>query len=237
VPTTPEPRYLAVPVLDAWDETHALRALKIDLRPLGGEPHRPGQALKLRASDGKEAFFALSNAARTERHGELLIKRGAPTADLLVAAAARGADLEISAPLGRGFPVDEAAGCDVLLFAAGSGISPIRSVLQHLIARRAAFGKIVLYYGQRAPREFAYLREHDEWRRAGVHVALCCSTGGGELGAAAGRVQDVAKARGFDGAMATGAAAFLCGMKPMVEAVRETLAEAGLPVERTYLNY
>ena len=33
------------------------------------------------------------------------------------------------------------------------------------------------------------------------------------------------------------AVAFLCGMKAMVEAARETLAKLGIPKERTHLNY
>jgi ferredoxin-NADP reductase len=235
---TPEPSpFRAIPVIDAWDETATLRALKIDLSPHGAEPYRPGQALKLRGGDGKEAFFALSSAPRSDGKADLLIKRGAPAANLLIDAAQRGAAVEATAPIGRGFPVDEAAGCDVLLFAAGSGISPIRSVVQHLVARRASVGRIALYYGQRGPGDFAYAREHDAWRRAGVMVELCASAGGTEPELATGWVQDVAKARSFDGALNPGAVAFLCGMKPMVEAVRATLAEAGLPADRAYLNY
>ena len=57
-------------------------------------------------------------------------------ADEIIAAAKPGARIPASAPFGSGFPVEEAHGRDVILFAAGSGITPVRALLQWLLARR-----------------------------------------------------------------------------------------------------
>jgi NAD(P)H-flavin reductase len=233
-PTQP---YARVPVLDAWDETEQLRALTLDLSPHPPERHRPGQALKLRSPDGRESFYALASAPQADRRAELLIKRGAPVADALIGVAGRGAELEVTAPLGRGFPVERADGHDVLLFAAGSGISPVRALVQHLMLARSHYGKVALYYGQRRAAEFAYRREHDQWALAGVEVRLCASRPDGDWQGARGHVQEVARADSFGGVRLERTVAFLCGMKPMVEGVRATLDEAGLPPERTFLNY
>jgi NAD(P)H-flavin reductase len=231
----PSTSFAAATVLDAWDETDQLRALTLDLSVHGA--HLPGQAVKLRTGDRRESFFALANAAHPDGRVELLIKRGPDVANLLIGAAARGATIEASPPLGRGFPVAEAIGRDVLLFAAGSGISPVRSLLQHLIMRRGELGQIALYYGQRRPEEFAYRREHEAWTRAGVKVALCLSGDAAGWSGLRGHVQVVAASRGFDGAIAKDSVAFVCGMKGMVEGVRQAVGAAGVPADRVFLNF
>jgi NAD(P)H-flavin reductase len=141
-----------------------------------------------------------------------------------------------TAPFGRGFPVDEARGHDALLFAAGSGITPIRALLMHLLAH-ADGNKIALYYGQRSDLDFAYVREHEAWRRAGVHLVLCASKPSPAWHGARGYVQTVARELKLHEISTENAVAYLCGMKTMVEAVRHELELFGLPRARTFLNF
>jgi NAD(P)H-flavin reductase len=233
-----DPPYAAAPVLEAWDETPQLRALRVDLgRERAARYTVPGQVLKLRAPTGTDGYYAIASAPTPGdgAHAELLIKRGGALADAIIAAADSGA-LPASDPFGRGFPVDEARGRDVLLFAAGSGIAPVRALVQHVIAARGDFGRVELYYGQREAGDFAFQREHAAWERAGVRVILCASRAADGWTGAHGHVQDVARSQ-LIGALGPQAAAFVCGMKPMVAGVRETLAAAGLAPERVYLNY
>jgi NAD(P)H-flavin reductase len=230
-----EPLFTAVPVADAWDETAALRGVAVELGGLAAAHVTPGQVLRVRAPGGGEGYFALASAPRAR--AELLVKRGAPVADAIIAHARAGATLEVSAPFGRGFPVEHADSHEVLLFAVGSGISPIRALVTHFIATRAPLGRVTLWYGQRGESDFAFAREHDAWTGAGVRLRLCCSgapstawTGG------RGHVQDVARLDLAGGSL-DGAVAYLCGMKGMVASVRELLATVGVPAERTFLNY
>ena len=224
-------------VVDAWDETPALRALRLELpAPLAARHERPGQVVKLHTPVG-EAYFALASAPSSEGRVDLLVKRGGKVADAAVALAGPGAPLELTAPFGKGFPVEEARGRDVLLFAAGSGIAPIRSLIQHLAADREAFGRVTLFYGQRRGADFAYLREHLAWERRGVRVVLCPSAEDSAWRGVRGRVQEVASAVAFGGAVPGDAVAFACGMTAMVEEVRATLARAGIPPQRVHANF
>lgn len=230
-----EVAYSAVDVVGAWDETPQLRAVRLDLGALGALHRAPGQALKIRSGDG-ESFFALATRPG-EAHGEILIKRGPPLADSLVAEAQPGAQLQISAPAGRGFPVEEVRGRDVLLFAAGSGISPIRAVVRHILHVRREVGRVVLFYGQRHPGDFAYRDERPTWEGAGIETVLCCTQPDHGWAGGHGHVQDVARETSFAGVAPEGAVAFLCGMRAMVHAVRDALGKAGMPAERSHLNY
>jgi NAD(P)H-flavin reductase len=232
---TSEPIFLSRPVVDAWDETPSLRGVAVELGDFGPAHRVAGQVVRVRVESGT-GYFALANAPSGGR-GELLIRRGAPVADELIARAQPGGALELTAPFGQGFPVEQAVGRDLLLFAAGSGIAPIRAVVQEVLARRPEFGHVALFYGERGHANFAFSDEHAAWRADNVHVVLCSSDPGAGWEGARGYVQDVARSHELAAVHPERTVAFLCGMKPMVIAVRAMLAENGLALERTYLNF
>jgi len=129
-----EPPFHQLRVAEAWDETDTMRAIRLDFAGLASAHTRPGQIVKLHAPGHRPGYFALANAPRGDGTGELLVKRGTPLADSVIAVAQHGAIVEATAPFGEGFPIEHAQGRDVLLFAAGSGITPIRSLLQYHLA-------------------------------------------------------------------------------------------------------
>lgn len=225
-----------VQVLDSWDETPTLRAVRIELGPSQAASHvLPGQVVKIRTPAG-EGYFALASAPAPSGRADLLVKRGGKIADAIAAAVPGGA-IEVSAPFGKGFPVAEAEEKDVLLFAAGSGIAPIRSLVQHVLGARERFGRVTLFYGQRRGGDFAYRSEHLSWERGGVRVVLCPSREEDAWQGVRGRVQEVARSLAFGGSPPGDAVAFVCGMHTMVDDVRRTLAGAGVPPERVHVNF
>jgi NAD(P)H-flavin reductase len=229
--------YTPAKVVAAWDETPAFRGIALDLPPALAAAHvRAGQVVKVRTPAG-EGFFALATAPDPSGRAELLVKRGGKVADAVIAAAAPGRTLETTPPFGNGFPVEHAVGRDVLLFAAGSGIAPIRALVQHLVARRDDFGRVTLFYGQRRGADFAYLPEHLRWERRGVRVVLCPSREDDAWTGVRGRVQGVARSLAFGGAPPGDAEAFVAGMSAMVDDLKRTLAHEGVPPAHVHLNF
>ena len=228
--------YRRLRVAEAWDETESLRGVRLELGDAAREHTRPGQLIKLHAPGHKPGYFALGNAPRGDGTAELLLKRGTPLSDAVIAAAQPHAVVEATAPFGDGFPVEEARARDVLLFAAGSGITPIRALLQWLLDHREAHGRVALYYGQRSDRDFAYVGEHEAWRAAGVHLVLCASAPSASWVGARGYVQTVARELRLHEISTDNAVAFLCGMKSMIDGARLELVHFGLPADRTFLN-
>ena len=224
-------------VVAAWDETPTLRALRLQLAPGQARAHeRPGQVVKLHTPAG-EAYFAVASAPSAAGVIDLLVKRGGRVSDAAIATAAAGGTLDASAPFGKGFPIEEAHGHDVLLFAAGSGIAPIRALVQHVLACRHLFGRATLFYGQRHGGDFAYLNEHLAWERGGVRVVLCPSGEDEAWPGVRGRVTEVAPSLSFGGSAPERTVAFVCGMTAMVDDVRATLARAGMSPARVHLNF
>jgi NAD(P)H-flavin reductase len=229
--------YFFATVEKSWDETPALRGIGLRLPHDAAQHHRaPGQVVKLRVPAG-ESYFALANAPDGNGSCELLVKRGSPVSDAVIAAAQPGAPIETTAPFGKGFPLAEAHGKDLFLFAGGSGITPLRAVVQEIRRRRGEFGHTALFYGQRADEDFAYKDEHAEWDAAGIRVVLCASRPSDSWDGHVGYVQDVAHSLAFLDLDLGKAVAFLCGTKQMVTDVRAVLAKAGVSGERTFLNF
>lgn len=76
----------------------------------------------------------------------------------------RGDQIGVRGPFGSRWPVEEAQGSDVVIVAGGVGFAPLRPALYALLANRRRYGKIVLLYGTRTPRDLLYLRELRRWR-------------------------------------------------------------------------
>lgn len=194
---------------------------------------QPGQYVKVAVPETGEGFFAIaSRPGFDEGRLELLLKLGGAVTDAIARLGA-GGEVRVTAAQGKGFPLERAVGRDLVLVATGSGISPVRSVIETILPRRSELGIVSLYFGARTPSSFAYHEAFDAWRAASVDVFPVASrpqdTGWtGLTGYVQSHLEGVHLATGL---------AFLCGQKAMVEAVRKALVERGMQEESIFLNF
>lgn len=193
----------------------------------------PGQFVQVRmGAEGKPAFLALANAPGKSGCGdgtlELLVKSVPGSTAEEVCSSAVGTVVEASPVMGKGFALEGAADGkpSALVFATGSGISPIRA----LLTSGALDGKSVrLYYGTANEEATAFLAESATW---GCETVRVYSDGSGR------HVQDALKediAKGLiDGANAF---AVLCGQKEMTDDVKAILAGAGVDESAMVMNF
>jgi len=202
----------------------------------------PGQFVQIKETeDSKAGFYAIASApGATPGVCELLIKESegndwSPGNQWLCGAEA-GAELIMSPAMGGGFKVDEKFGDvkDVLLFAAGSGISPIRATIE---SGKLDGKGVKLYYGARSPSLMAYQDKFRDWEAAGVTVVPVLSRAGDEpWEGRAGYVQAALAEDGVAGD-ATTTGALMCGMKGMAEDVKAALIEAGVDEDKVLTNF
>lgn len=205
----------------------------------------PGMYLQLRPSldndDGvKPAFLAISSPPTISGIFEFLIKDSDSTKWV---SSLKEGDVVYSSPVaGKGFrfsslnPLPD----NVLLFATGSGIAPIRAVIESPLngiepnKRRS----VTLFYGARTPQRMAYMDKFDEWRSNNVKVVPVISqpdkAEDGWTGST-GYVQHALDDIGISDPANT--AAVLCGLKGMTEEVKSRLISAGVPEEHILFNF
>lgn len=242
---TPPARFEALRIADLRRETADTISVALDVpddrRP--GFAFRPGQYLTLRIRlDGAELRRSYSICSGLD-DGELrvAIKR---VEDGRFSAWAHGAlrpgaTLEVMPPQGRfGVTLEPGAARVVLGVAAGSGITPILSILKSVLAREP-LSRFILLYGSRATGQIIFREQLEELkdrfmgRLSVVHVL---SREQQDVPVLNGRL-DGGKVRRLLAALAAIPAidhAFLCGPDSMIDEVQAALLDAGLALDRIH---
>lgn len=81
-----------------------------------------------------------------------------------------GDQIGVRGPFGRGWPVDDWRGGDVVLVAGGIGLAPMRPIIYELLRRRSEYGRLTLIYGARTPSTLLYHTEYPAWESQGLTV-------------------------------------------------------------------
>ncbi len=77
-----------------------------------------------------------------------------------------GDSLFIRGPWGKGFPLENLRGHDLLIIAGGIGLCPTRSLIQYILDRRQEFKRFILFYGARDPQQQLFAHDLADWRQA-----------------------------------------------------------------------
>ena len=200
---------------------------------LVGAHRTPGQYVHLALPEVGEGVFAIASPPEPfATRWEFLLKGGSALPEALMRLAP-GAEVRATRPEGRGFPLSLARGRALLLLATGSGISPIRSVIESVRQERAAYGRVTLLFGARTPQAFAYAEELHHWEAADIRVVRTVSQPGASgWQGLTGYVQEHLAEEPVEDALV-----FVCGQSSMVQGVIEALRTRGVPREAIHLNF
>lgn len=205
----------------------------------------PGQYLQLRlptVPSAKPSFLAIASApslASTKGEFEFLVKKVPGSTAELLCDMRKGEVVELSAVMGKGFPLERISPPDVaqtvLIFATGSGISPIRSLVE------AGFNAnkrsdVRLFYGARNLQRMAYQDRFKDWETSGVRIIPVLSQPDDQWEGEQGYVQAAfLKTKQLLNPLSTGAV--LCGHKQMAEAVISSLEADGVSRDKILMNF
>lgn len=194
--------------------------------------YRPGQFLTLRVpSDltGSVArCYSLASSPHTDEAHKVTIKRtdGGYGSNWLCDNISAGDTIESLPPSGIFTPTD--LDDDYLLWAAGSGITPVMSILKSVLT--AGTGRVVLCYANRDERSVIFAAELRELAARYVGRLRVLHW----LESIQG-LPTRAQLAGFAN-LFTGYQSFICGPAPYMAVVKDALSEAGVPKERIHLE-
>jgi NAD(P)H-flavin reductase len=81
--------------------------------------------------------------------------------------------LGIRGPFGSNWPLDACRGRDVLLVAGGIGIAPLRPAIYQILKHREQYGRLILLYGVRSPKDMIYREEVEAWSKRRDFQVMC----------------------------------------------------------------
>ena len=125
--------------------------------------HQPGQFVEVSLFGIGEAPISVSSSPTKKGSFELAV-RAMGNVTKTMHQMDRGAILGIRGPFGKGFPVEEMKGKDILFVAGGIGLVPLRSLINYVIDRRSDYGRVIVFFGAKTPAEQLFLNELAQWR-------------------------------------------------------------------------
>jgi len=214
--------------------------MRVVLRTPPASPMRflAGQYVDLIAA-GVRRSYSLANAPREDGLLELLIKRypGGVLSEYWFERAQANDLVRIEGPLGTFFLRDEfpqgprntnEAPGNILFLATGTGIAPVKALLEELAGdrERAARHRLRVFWGNREAENFCW-----DPVALGLDIGFHHLLSGSDdaWGGKRGYVQQAALADGFDPADTM---VYACGSDAMIASAREAFAARGLPARR-----
>lgn len=77
-----------------------------------------------------------------------------------------GDKIGVRGPFGNGFPFEDIQGKNIIYVGGGIGIIPLRSSIMHVMQNNQKFGRILMFYGARTPRDLMYQYNLKDWKTA-----------------------------------------------------------------------
>ena len=226
--------YYQVPVAEVIRETGDACSLVLDVPPALAVAfgYRPGQFVTVRVPSERcgsvARCYSLSSSPAAGERPAITVKRteGGYASNWIAQNVAAGTVLDLLPPAGTFCP--GSLDGDFLLFAAGSGITPVMSILKSALS--AGRGRVVLVYANRDERSVIFgsllgrLAADSGGRLVVVHW-LDSLLGLPSVAALAALARPYAS---FD--------AFVCGPDPYLALVRDVLAGLGVPGQRVHVE-
>ena len=220
-------------VVTTRQETHDTWTL--ELEPLAESLGRfaPGQFAMIYAFGVGEV--PISICSDPARPGAILhtIRAVGPVTNT-ICSSEPGTVLGLRGPFGVPWPISEREGSDVVVVAGGLGLAPVRPVIDHVLAHRDRYGRLVVLYGGRSPAELLFVEALQEWRaRFDVEVEVIVDAAAADWLGKVGVVPSLVERAEFDPAAAV---AMIVGPEVMMRFTVEALRERGMDSRDIYVS-
>lgn len=146
----------------------------------------------------------------------------------------KGDRLGLRGPYGRGWPMQQSRGHDVIIITGGLGCAPVVAVINFILMRRTEFGKLTIIQGVKHSDDLIWRKRYEYWNTLPeTQVLIAADNGGTFWPFHRGLVTDLLEQSIVD---PVDAFAMLCGPEGLMQAASKGLLEQGLQPERIYLS-
>jgi len=145
-----------------------------------------------------------------------------------------GATIGVRGPFGAGWPLAEASGRDVIIMAGGIGLAPLRPAIYEVLRNRSKYGRLIVLYGTRHPRDLLFRKELTAWvRQPDTQVFTTVDSGGLEWRGHVGVVTTLLR---YARLQPDRSIAMICGPEIMMRFSARELGAHGVPSTNIYLS-
>ena len=151
-----------------------------------------------------------------------------------LAALQPGDRLGVRGPFGRGWPLSEAEGGDVMIATGGLGCAPVMSVINYVLRRRERYGRLTILQGVKHGDDLIWCEQYAKWdAMPNTQVLLSASQGNSCWPYHVGHVPVLFEHAELNPLNST---VMMCGPEGMMIAVCNELLARGFSEERLWLS-
>ncbi len=145
-----------------------------------------------------------------------------------------GDKLGIRGPYGRGWPMKEAEGKDVVLVTGGLGCAPVVSVINYIMRRRERFARLTIMQGVKHAEDLIWRQHYERWAQmTDTQVLLAADVGAGDWSHSVGPVTILFDQAEID---PTDSVVMMCGPERMMQAAADNLIGRGIAKPALWLS-
>lgn len=148
------------------------KMFRIELENKINLSHQPGQFVMVSIFGFGEAPISVCSSPTDKGYFEITVRNVGIFTNKLHQLG-QGDTVGIRGPFGRGFPVDNMFGYDIMIVAGGLGIVPLRSLIRYIMFHRNDFGDVQILVGCKTPRDLLFKEEIKEWTRRAEIRSSC----------------------------------------------------------------
>ncbi len=145
-----------------------------------------------------------------------------------------GDRLGIRGPYGRGWPLKQAEGRDVMIVTGGLGCAPTVSVINYVMRRRDRFGRLVIIQGVKHANDLIWRERYERWSAVQDTQVLIAADVGVQLWPwHVGRITELFSMARLEPANTV---AMMCGPEGMMEVAVDHLRQRGIPEDTIWVS-
>jgi len=217
--------------LEVTPETPSIKTIKF--RPKEPVLFQTGQFVELTIPGVGEAPFTPSSRPSIKETMEVTVMKVGKVTEK-IHELKQGDIIGVRGPFGKGYPLEEFRGREILVVGGGCGFAPLRSLMYSLFDMRQDIKKLLFRGGCRTPKELLYRDETEKWSQRGdLDLKLTVDAGDDTWRGNVGVVTTILDDLDMD---CKEGKAVVCGPPIMMKFVTMKLLDKGFKNENIYLS-
>jgi len=147
----------------------------------------------------------------------------------------KGDTILIRGPYGKGYPMKDLVGNNLLVIGGGCGVAPLKGLIDYIEHYREEYKQVQLFLGYRSPNDIIFKRELEEWKNM-YHLQVTVDQNHSSefcYNAKEGFITNALKEASIDHANKI---AFICGPPVMINAVVDLLKQKGFHDDQIFMS-
>jgi anaerobic sulfite reductase subunit B len=192
---------------------------------------RPGQFFEVSIPHYGEAPISISGIG--DGTVDLTIRRvGRVTEEVFTRD--KNGSLFLRGPYGNGFKVEDYKGKELFVVAGGTGVSPVRGVVDYFASHEGEATGLTLVAGFKTPNDILFRADFDRWQKT-AHIILTTDNNGGDASYKQGLVTEYVPK--LDVRDLSTAQAIVVGPPPMMRFTVKALLERGFAEKNIWISH